>query len=285
MNSTITIEIDFPFGEGQSTSPDLSLLRPFRQLAQHGIPVGKVNLLILDGDETPRVLGSICHTPGNRVLFFPGLTTRLPRWQHTSVGLHRYGPTVDASLDHVTLDPDLLSWHPRYLEQDGARYKFQLPSGYRSCFPTTRHGDLVFWFSLSVRSLLELEALPSHVSACWEVPDGDEERRIAEVMEAREGAKFHVLRLHPESQPGSSCYLFASFAVDLRAQPSTEGLMWGIRNAPTTTPMVSTPLEGEIDIPMRSHPVRIPDYEPTVWVSLGLVPALLNEPAIFASYA
>ena len=285
MLDRVRIGVDFPFGSGSCSDPNAALLRPFRQLATTGKPVGRINYVFLQNGEEHYVLGSLCHTPGERLLFYPGLRNRAPLWQRSSGKTATYRGRRGDALDHVTLEPDLKTWHPRFLDGAGGSTKLKASDSHRSSFATARRGDLVFWFSLAIRQLGCLELLPSNVQIEWEVPGGDAARRVEEVMKARDGAVFHIAQFNPSSEFDGPWYVFVSFVIDTRRIPRKAGLNWALVNAPTTAPMVSPTLDGELTIPIRSHRVRIPEYPFVVWVSVGVIPTNLQEFMIPGSYS
>jgi len=79
-----TVEIKFtnPLGTGLSqgnVAASSALGRPFKRLFESGKPVEKLTYIYFQPPQGPlRTLGSLCHSAGGRVVFYPGLTTGRP---------------------------------------------------------------------------------------------------------------------------------------------------------------------------------------------------------------
>ena len=280
----VSVTISIPIGSGSSADPNLSLLRPLRQIAQTGRPTGTINYVFLRHGDASYTLGALCYSPGLRLLFFPGLRDRVPAWRRAEGKTDQFARTQDEELDHLTVEPNLESWHPRFLQSDGARAEPSVGGRSRIGSLTKERSGLVFLFSLSVKDLVCLERLPETTVLECEVPSGDAARRVRDVMQARDGAIFHVAEFHPQASIAQPWYAFFAFVVDTRDEPGTSGLDWGLVSAPTSPPLTSFALEGELDIPIRSHPVCIPEFPHTVWICVGAIPTQLEQKAVFGSY-
>ncbi len=206
---TIVQRMELPFGRGTCNDQSSSLLRPFRRLAEQGKPTGHINYLFLKLMERYYVIGSLCYTPRKMLLFFPGLLNRRPVWQGQGKQIEFQGSASDTFLDHLTLESDQSHWHPRYLEAGGKKARFPPSEGnYRRRFATYRDGTYVFWFSMAVREPNVLEEAPRALEMKFTVPDGDVDRRISDLVYAREEAQFHILQLNPTIPYNLDYFLF-----------------------------------------------------------------------------
>jgi len=281
----VTIQLELPMGQGTSDDQWLSLVRPFRRLATQGRPIGRINYIFFNIEGQHYNVGSLCYTPGNRVLFFPGLRSRPPQWQGWRNRRIEIEVCPGDQLDHVTLEPELTNWHMRYLSSQGGRRRLPDEPNVPRRFRTFEKDGLIFWFSMAIREPTVLENTLAITIMRFDFPSTDAERRVSDIMRSREDAAFHVLELHPTVENYNSGYLFFSFVIDTRTEPSISGLSRAIMNASTRPPHLEQAIqEQRLRIPIRSHPVRLPGFRFPIWVSVGVIPARLSLPAVFIAY-
>jgi len=80
--NTIVVTVKFPEELTQGTSDSFfnPLARPLRRVLENGI-IGRITYTFYQEPVKPiRTFGSFCYTPGERLLFFPGIVNRRLRW-------------------------------------------------------------------------------------------------------------------------------------------------------------------------------------------------------------
>lgn len=273
-------------GSGTSSDPTSALVRPFRLLLDEAKPIGTINYVLFEG-KTLRVLGTFNFTPGKRLLFFPGLIGRKPRW-FTKGSLLKPVDETDI-VDHLTLEPDFRSYHATMLGPSSSR---SVLTSYRTI---NVKKNLTYWFGLSLLNEEMLEICPEEMVFRFMSPPQDTDRRTKVVLESREGAKFHVISLNPKSE-FVDCYLHFDFIVDrswfaasiLTRWPQLGLPQLGLPSAPTTAPTEPPMLKARVpissQIPVRGHPVGIPNFRGIVWVISSVYPGELSEQTLIGGF-
>ncbi len=143
----LLIKWEFSFGEGNSTNDQSSLVRPFRLCLMEGKPPGKIIPLFYKEGDKHYLLGSLCWTEGNRLLFFPtgdlGKLVSHKGQDYENSGFY---------IDHITLEKDNLGVHISAKDKQSS--------------PTLQSGkilqvnDSFLWFTLQARSPNDFERAP-----------------------------------------------------------------------------------------------------------------------------
>ncbi len=102
-NIELTLEFDGLPIQRETDSPSLSLLRPFRRIAESGKPTGRINYVFFQEDSSLYNLGSLCYSPRKLLLFFPGLKFRSIKWFQGPNHTLREDKLV-GMIDHLTLE-------------------------------------------------------------------------------------------------------------------------------------------------------------------------------------
>jgi hypothetical protein len=274
------MKIDF-HGSGTSSNPTSALVRPFRLLLDEGKPIGTINYVLFK-DKSLRVLGTFNLTPGKRLLFFPGLIGRKPRW-FTKSSLAKSANESEI-IDHLTLEPDFRSYHTTVLGQSSSR---SVLTSYRTI---NVKKNLTYWFGLSLLNEEMLEICPEEMVFRFMSPPQDIDRRANVVLESRRGAKFHIISLYPKSKL-VDCYLHFDFIVDRSWFASSILARWpqlGLPSTPTTAPTGPPMLKARVpipsQIPVRWHPVGIPNFRGIVWVISSVHPGELSEQTLIGGF-
>ena len=163
----------------------------FRKTIETGKPPGRWKFFLVEdlADLAPIVVGTFVHTPGNRLLFFPGGSTKI-----TTDDPH--DQFSGKRLDHITLDPSVKpgrhASHVAVLgltheKSRGLNYTTRPPAGYG-----------VPWFSLLVPDLRGYHQLPKQLKIHFprSRPDGS---RFGEQLLSNGGLGFVPLPSHPGS--------------------------------------------------------------------------------------
>jgi hypothetical protein len=259
------------FGQGQTSSMFCALARPYRQLIGEGKPVGRINYVFFHVNEWPsHILGSLCFTPGQRLLFYPGLTERQVRWSYLQGELKDIRSA--GSVDHITLEKGYKSWHMTILESDGTKKDHMQSSKVKVI-----DKNMIFWFGLSLQDASALEITPEELSLTFPSPPRDSDRRIKELLEARENALFHLTTLNAKTQSKNEFIHFDFFV-------GPPDLIHEILPcfAPIRKPIVfgysQTLKEGT---PFRNHPVSLEGISKKVWIVTSKHIGQLSDRAIF----
>ena len=268
-----TISLKGGFGTGEDRSRESALARPFRPLAEYGKPVGRVNFIFTDPEGLPSsVVGSLCFTPGNRLLFYPGLATRKMSW-YTEGGEKRLGPSASV-IDHLTLESDFRTWHFTLLDSQ-AQKTARVP-GLKT---NEIHGGAYYWFGLSIQGPAVLQQTPEKQVILFPTPTTDVERRMSEFQLAVDEAEWHLLHLLPANLAEAS-FIHFDFIIDPTSGVPVNKLP---SYRPIAPPALEFPVEAPEKVPIRAHPVRVPSFPATVHVMLSRRKGVLVDDAIFTS--
>lgn len=115
MAETVNMEISYPLPHaeaGVDDDPENPLGRALRPLMEMHKQLPSIRLAFLaEGKDAPpsRWLGVFVRSPGDRILFFPGLDVDLFRVRGTDGGVARFDKEFD--LDHLSLEKDHGTWH------------------------------------------------------------------------------------------------------------------------------------------------------------------------------
>lgn len=205
MPEPLTLAMTFEGGEGELELADLKhpLVRPFRKACESGKPMDHAVLFLLrDHPElAPLVIGTLLHSAGNRLIFFPGTQIFL-------VTEGAAGRFHEKELDHLTLDP------PR---PDGTSVShaavFGLPKKksrgikYRTRPPA---GSPIPWFSLLTPALLCFQRLPRKLSVSFPPPRPDVHQFGNDLF--KRGWRLSIGHT-PQSPDGRTRYLQIDFWV------------------------------------------------------------------------
>jgi len=273
-------------GAGRSVNRISALVRPFRLLLDEGKPIGGINYLFYQSDKT-RVLGALCFTPYRRLLFFPGITKRNPRWITEGATLRTIGQTNEL-IDHLTLDPDFNSWHVTMLGLDNSR-----KSVLRKYRTKEISESVTYWFGFSILSDNILEECPDEIRMGFSSSSKDADRRIKIAKSSLRNSVNHVFPLYTDASVTGSNFIHFDFIIDRRNRncfsnhsPKRRTLFDSVppaTTAPTGPPALRSPVPVPLQLPVRSHPVTIPGFQGTIWVTMSMRTGELVQQAVFGS--
>ncbi|MGA3107856.1 MAG: hypothetical protein ABSD99_00140 [Candidatus Bathyarchaeia archaeon] len=286
ITSTISQGTDSLFRDPQLLS---AFGRPFRRLKDTGKPPGTVNYVFFKPPTGPlRTLGALGYTPGEQVLFYPGILTRRVPWYTTGNDKIPLTAKANESLDHITLEPDLQRWHATILTGQGNK-ETRLPRRRTSQIKQ----DLIFWFALSVTDPSVLELTPRTIRLGPFAVSPTYSRQMAKlIIAARKGAIFHILQLHEQENLSGNEFVNFEFYVDrssemrllLRHQVlGREGRVTGIVSSispPASKDSVKLPAL----TPCRSHDVMLLGSPGCYPITVYKLPGTLAEDAILSGY-
>jgi hypothetical protein len=160
----LTLGATFPFGSGTlEATPEHPLLTPLRSAIVAGKPPGRWAWLAVQDVfiGVYKLLGSFVHSPGDRLLFFPGAeAVVVPGEQDERFDEKR--------IDHLTLDPpDAKGRHRSHVAVFGIPGKESRGVDYSTKPP---EGLLVPWFTLVCDTLAGFEILPRELKVTFPPP-------------------------------------------------------------------------------------------------------------------
>jgi hypothetical protein len=263
---TIKLALKFdglPF-KRETDNASVSLLRPFRRIAQSGKPTGRINYIFFQEDDSDYyIVGSLCCSPKIHPLFFPGLTVRSIGWFQTRNKILR-DDNVGGMVDHLTLLPAFERGHVTTSANKKIAYRTKLIE------PDTR-----FWFALSVRSPTLLEPMYSEVTFSFACPPSDSRRRIEDIMKARQYAIFHLTSLPTQDKVKDFEFLHFEFFI-------RTGHEFSHVNCPIVLPLLEPSKEfGEGQCQVRVHPVKLEGLDGKVLVRVSKHPGKLTSDTMF----
>lgn len=163
----LTLVATFPFGSGTlEATPEHPLLTPLRLAIVAGKPPGRWAWFAVQEAFIGvfKLIGSFVHSPGDRLLFFPGAEVLvIPGKQDERFNEKR--------IDHLTLDPpDVKGRHKSHVAVFGIPGKDSRGINYSTKPP---EGLLVPWFTLVSDTLAGFETLPSELRVTFPPPRPD----------------------------------------------------------------------------------------------------------------
>lgn len=261
--------------EGVDSDPANPLSRALNQLFNAGQPLRTFANIFLtqpvsEGEENNKLrwLGTFVLSQGNRVIFFPGLTTKKDR-----VELYKGERLIteqDFVIDHLSLEKDLKSWHftsPQSKDHLGSIGTADLGDGRR------------LWFGMSFSDFSVLRLTNKITSIEARSPESDSERRKKVFKESIKND--YIIQPHPNA---NKTFLPGIFHLSVIAGPCGFNLYQENNHGfPVGSPFLQTPLPERIkDIPIRFHRITLSD-DIELQVSIAKLPGALNAPITFTS--
>jgi len=195
--------IDFPEGsQSIIADPSSVLARPYRRLMQEGTEPGSISYLaVQDPSGVLYVLGVLCETVGDRLVFFPGIPCPIVEGFFSADGIEC---PIDRDVDHLTFEMKRRAAHFTRVTEAGNRQTIAGP-------PQRRHEvapGVLAWFGLTARSLDRLELLPSKVWIVGECPATDVARRTTSLQQSSRAVVM------PIPFPARGFFAHVNFYVD-----------------------------------------------------------------------
>jgi len=279
---TIVITISNPkeLTQGTSDSFFIPLVRPLRRVLENGV-IGRITYVLYQELNKPlRTFGAFCYTPGERLLFFPGIVKRSLRWNSEGKQkIEKFNLPTDTLIDHFSLEKELDKWHITLLDSNGKK-KYPLRK-----YKTRRYQDnSLFWFGLSVKSPYVLDPTPRESKFIFPSPETDSERRIQDIIKARDGAVFSLISLPNGLTLNTDEYLHFEVLVtkEKRDVRYINNLKSPI-NFPTEPPSLESSVEMQTQMPVRTHPVRLQGFPESVFIIVAKHKGILSNEAVITS--
>lgn len=238
--------------QGTDDDPSNPLSRAINRLFEYGNPFPSIALCFF-GDIAPilprstplRWLGVFILSDGEQVIFFPGFAA--PPTKLESVRGQPLRPLHNDQafqLDHVSL------------EKARKQYHFTTPKSkdHLGHWPThPLGGERVLWCGMSVARESELREVKAETIVTAYAPRSHSRQRVEVFQQAREGAEFPWVSLHPEARSRfQEGFLHFVFIVGPKKFQPYEGHQLGF---PFGSPFLSKPLLPEVleGLPLRHH--------------------------------
>jgi hypothetical protein len=230
MAEMVTMEISYPLPDSEAGVDDDQenpLARALRPLMEMHKQLPGIRLAFLaEGNDAPpsQWLGIFVPSPGDRILFFPGLDVDLFRVRGTDGGIARFDKQFD--LDHISLDKDSGTWHitsPKSKVHQGGPKALDLGQG------------RVFWFGMAVSDLSVLRKTRQRTTAAFQVNDKAIQHKVTQFQSAIAGSESVKVPLPPRPASGD-WFPLISVIVGPKGFPLHNGPEWG---APYGSPFVT----------------------------------------------
>ena len=256
---TLRIDLQLPIGRGKSDASSC-LIRPLLGFLRTGIPPGKINYIFYRHvDEVSYNLGSLCHSEGKRIIFFPGFQARDLLWRMDKKGNFSKYALSDFVVDHFTLDRNFSKTHLTLLKKERP-VKRRHPATFR----TLKVDDKIFfWLGLSIQHPSLLELTRENVAMSVPTPSSDAKRRMQEIVDAREGAIFHTVEQADKGPFSSEEFIHFNFFVCLGDIDIPKEHVF--LSLPTKEPIVMNFHSQEL-LPYRQHHVALPGTDKKIVV-------------------
>ena len=262
--------------EGEDTAAANPLSRSLNRLFEDGQPFKRFTQCFFaqaPARESPKNymlwwFGVFVLSQGDRVIFFPGLNkTKAHVQAYKGKSLAR---DQDFNVDHFSLEKERASWH---ITSQKSKKHF-------GSLPTADLGEgRKLWFGMSISSFSSLRPLSRRTSVVTSSPPSDVVRRMRVFNEAREGAKFQIIKPHPDA---SKRFESGFYHVSVIVGPTDFKIYKGENHGfPVASPFLTEPLpERILGMPVRYHKVSLSsDLE--MQITTTKLPSSLRVPVMF----
>ena len=242
------------YGVGDIEDSQSAIARPYRRLFEEGIDPGRMSYLLIRSTSTSeyKVLGALCETTGQRLLFFPGGRIRRLNTLFSRKSATR-GKTLDGIVDHITFEINTRRGHITDVTSNGKR-EVALNIGRRR--DLGQH--LYAWFGITLSSLSPLGTVPGKLWFSTEYPVSDADRRLELYRKAGKASRVYVL---PVDHVTPGTFLQINFFVDFAPNQSTATIRAFLPNGPPE-------LEKAIDLPAT---ISTPVHGMSLQESIGMI--------------
>lgn len=240
---SLVVRIELSFGIGTCTNMESSLIRPFKKIFLNGKLAGKISYVFFEEKGEYFVLGSLCHTVGGRLLFFPSGNFEIINSNTTAQQV--------LQIDHFSLEQSLTKWHIKLKE--GMKQDVKLPS-----MKTWKINDqLLLWFVLRASSMSSFEKAPHYVDIFVKEKSSEIRRRAREFMESREDVVFQICKVDDDLKPpyGINFEFFLSKKDRKILKDSTVYFL-----------KMDNPASARSNVPTRIHSIELPTLDKKVLI-------------------
>lgn len=195
------------YGMGEFQDSQSAIARPYRRLVEDGADPGSISYVLIRSAPTSqyKLLGTLCETSGQRLLFFPGCRIR-----RLSSLFNRKSPTaakaLDGIVDHITFETSNRRGHITEVLSNGKR---------RVALNLPRRQEvgqqLYAWFGMTLSSVDLLDSAPAKLWFSTKCPASDVDRRLELFRKAGKASRICTL---PVTDPTAETFLQVNFFID-----------------------------------------------------------------------
>ncbi len=249
-----------------------ALIRPYRFLITKRKDIGKVKYLFYRENESPfRIFGSLCHSAGKRLLFFPGLIARKLIW-NTKL---KNSPLPQGIIDHFTIEPNFKTWHVTTLLND-KKEKIWMPSF--KLFEL--QPSLYFWFGLSIKNKNELDVTPEEVKLSFESFSIESRRLLQIIKKSRENVEDNILELSNKERKDKNNFLHFDILVDIRSKRKRTKEFDFKSAYPFNKPALIEEIKPDLQFISRTHKTKLKGFNGDIIIGVSQHKGFLNEKTI-----
>ncbi len=192
---------------GEFNDSDSAIARPYRRLVEDGVDPGSISYLLIPSIASSqyKILGALCETPGQRLLFFPGCHVRRLNSVFSRKSAST-GKTLQGIVDHITFEVKNRKSHITEVLSNGKR---------RVALELPRRREvgrkLNAWFGMTVRSVDLFDSVPGRLWFSSKCPVSDSDRRLDLFRKAGKSSRVSTL---PVASPANDTFLQVNFFVD-----------------------------------------------------------------------
>ena len=249
------------YGVGELEDSQNAIARPYRRLVEDGTDPGKISYVLIRPalSNQYKMLGTLCETLGQRLLFFPGC--RIRRLNR----LFNRKPTIQAQVlrgivDHITFETGKRRGHITEVLPNGKRrVALKLPRRQEV------GQELYAWFGITLNSIALLDSVPGKLLFSTECPASDVDRRLELFHKACKVSRICTL---PVAQPTAETFLQVNFFVDFEPGQIRAQIRTFLPNGP---PELRKAIEIPSTMTAHLHRLRLHDsvgmikIHPIVW--------------------
>jgi hypothetical protein len=261
------------YGLGEFKDSQSAIARPYRRLFEDGADPGAISYVLIPSvlSSQYEILGTLCETSGQRLLFFPGCRIRRLNRLFNRNSTTRAAKALDGIVDHITFETSNRRGHITEVLSNGKR---------RTALKLARRQEvgekLYAWFGMTLRSDALLDSVPGKLWFSTECPPSDVDRRLELFRKA--GKASHIYTL-PVAHPTGDTFLQINFFVDFDPAQIRGSIRTFLPNGPPelqkaieipatmTTQLHGLSLHGGVGM-IKMHPI-IWEGEPTHEVGFG----------------
>lgn len=261
----------FPFGQALGVDQDSALVRPFHKALHDKKPVGKINYVFYEEGKDYFILGSFVYSPGNKIIFFPGvIDTRLI---NSTIEGEILSKGILHNVDHISLESSLrvYHWTLKQKKTDNSKYPKE------NTLPVK--DDIFLWFSMGLRNTSVLEKAPKTQEIKLKGKDYAELKwKVRFIDESRGNSTFHVTCVN--GQPEEDYYINFELFVSPTSHPQDAPADIGIYHVGLAYNMKP---DTRSEIMTRLHNIDLKGFSGSLWIRVSKIIGKLQQDAVFLS--
>ena len=237
------------YGVGEFEDSHSAIARPYRRLVEDGADPGSISYVLIRSAPSSqyKMLGTLCETLGQRLLFFPGCHIRRLNslFNRKSITAAK---GLDGIVDHITFETSNRRGHITEVLSNGKRrVALKLPRRQEV------GQELYAWFGMTLSSVALLDSVPGKLWFSTECPASDVDRRLELFCKAGKASRICTL---PVAQPTAKTFLQVNFFVDLDPGQARATIRTFLPNGP---PELQKPIQIPATMTAQLHGLSLHD--------------------------